>query len=480
MSITSLTFAGFFILVLALYYLLPRRAQNGLLLAASYGFYASWSWVFPLVLLLLTGLTYACGVRLRAIRKRPKAAQAESRWYLWSGIGLNILVLAGFKYADFFLPEMTRLLQALRLETLSSAARVLMPVGLSYRVLENISFLVDASRGQFPARPGLVDFALYSAYFPKLLSGPIERARAFLPKLAQDRIVDNGWVERGVALLTIGAFRKLVVADTIAGLLPAGVFEKPLDYTAAELLFWLLLQTTVIYNDFAGYTDMVRGVSCFFGIELSRNFINPMFSRSFAEAWSRWHITLSMWLRDYIYLPVSRVILRRNPNPRSFLYLVLPPLAAMVVSAAWHQLSLNMLLWGVLIGLYLVSERIPQLWRPPIAPDKRPKWRQILSMWRVSGLFLLSLILFRMNLATGRQFIENLFAPSRWSIPSLTAVLLVCVAFLFDHLQHRTGEELFFLKWPRLAQSAILALALLVIFIATRFSPATTFVYQGF
>ncbi|MCX5719816.1 MAG: hypothetical protein NT055_07655, partial [Nitrospirae bacterium] len=402
MNITSLIFCGFVIIVVALYYIIPRRAQNYLLLTASYVFFATWAWQFPLILFVLTLLNFKLAQWLR-YRERPRPA------ILWSGIGVNILALAFFKYSNFFVPEMLGLLQGTGGQSFSLAVNILLPVGLSYRILENISYLADVYRGQIPAASNLTDFSLYSAYFPKLLSGPIERARSFMPQLTQQRIVDNDTITRSFTLIVIGLVRKIVIADTISGVIPRGVFVTPMNYSGLELSTWLVAETFVIYNDFAGYTDIVRGISGLFGIELSRNFSHPFFSRNFFEMWTRWHITLSFLLRDYIYLPLSRALLRRNLSSRNTLNLIIPPIVAMLVSGLWHGANIHMLMWGAVVGLYLVFGRILSLWRPVIQPDKQPMWRQIIKMLAVFLLINLSLIFFHMDLPTAIKFFRGLF-----------------------------------------------------------------------
>jgi len=187
-----------------------------------------------------------------------------------------------------------------------------------------------------PAEPDVVHFALYLAYFPKLLAGPIERARSFLPRLTAAGDVTNDVLARSATLIVIGIGRKLLIADPLFSRIPAEVTVDPLQYPAPRLLVWLVAYAFALYNDFAGYTDIVRGVSGLFGIELSRNFAAPFFSRNFTELWTRWHITLSSWLRDYIYFPLSRALVRRNPNATHFVTLFVPPMVTMLVSGLWH------------------------------------------------------------------------------------------------------------------------------------------------
>lgn len=471
MSITSLQFAGFLILVLGAYYLLPRRWQNYLLLLASYGFYASWSWHFPVVLLLATVLTYLLARRLLA---RP------GRGCLWAGIGLNILILVVFKYADFYLPNLLHLIGVGAGTPLAGVLAIALPVGFSYRVLENISFLVDAYRGEVAPLPGPVEFALYTAYFPKLLSGPIERGRTFIGQLTQGRLVDNEMLSRGFTLIVVGAVRKLVIADTIRRLMPAGVFTTPLEYPASELAFWLIAEVFVIYNDFAGYIDIIRGISRLFGIELSRNFSAPFFSRNFTELWMRWHMTLSFWLRDYVYMPITRAVLRRSANPVTFNTVVVPPLAAMIVSALWHQAAWHMLVWGLLWGIFLILGRLPGMWRTVTPADRLPLRHQFLGMMRVIVMLAFSTIPFVMDLATSADFCRGLLRWNQWTMPNLAASVLVGFSLAIDGFQHRCKDEAVFHRWPILWRSAVLAGALIAIFLATRFKIAEPFIYQGF
>ena len=183
---------------------------------------------------------------------------------------------------------------------------LLLPIGLAYYSLQNISYLIDIYRKQTVAATDFIDFALYLAYFPKLLSGPIERARTFLPKLAQPRHVDNKLLARSFTLIIVGLMRTLLIAGILLKMIFWDAFETPAKYTAPELIGWLLIYSLFLYNDFAGYTSIVRGVSGLFGLELSRNFSQPYFTRNLTEFWNSWHISLSHWLRDYIYFPLSR------------------------------------------------------------------------------------------------------------------------------------------------------------------------------
>ena len=358
--------------------------------------------------------------------------------------------------------------------------QLVLPIGFSYRVLENISFLVDASRRQLAGFPRWPDYALYSAWFPKLVSGPIERGRAFLAQLPRGRVIDNDVVARAVTLILVGLLRKLVIADTIRGLIPAGQFVAPADHPGWPALLWLLADVFVIYNDFAGYTDIVRGVSALFGIELSRNFAAPFFSRNFSELWMRWHISLSSWLRDYVYMPVSRALLRRSARPNTPLNLVVPPLAAMLVSALWHQVAWHMLAWGLLWGVFLFAGRIPTLWRPVVPPDRQPAWRQVAGALGVVIMLTASNLLFQMTLPVAGEFVRSAFLPGHWNGSLTAACLLILASLAIDWIQHRSGDETAFRRWPLWGRSLALAVALLALILATSSGESAPFIYQYF
>lgn len=471
MSIISLGFAGFCALVLVLYYILPHRAQNILLLAASYAFYASLSWAFPLVLLVMTGIDYALG-------RRVSDGRPHRRRWLILGVLFNLAVLLFFRFAHFFVPDMIRLLSPLGVPL--EGLKILLPVGLSFYSLQAISYLVDLSRKQTVPADDIIDFALAMAYFPKLIAGPIERFRDFIPALSRPRVVDNTVLSRSLTLLVIGLVRKVVVADTLLTAIPGKLYSHPGQFSAAELAIWTAAFMMGLYNDFAGYTEIVRGVSGFFGIELSRNFAFPLFSRNLTEFWSRWHITLSNWLKDYIYFPVSRVLVRRNLSRFNIANLVLPPVVTMLASGLWHGTGWNFLVWGGLMGLVLIAERLPGLWRPVIAPGKRPAWRRYLATTGLLVFGLLAVVMFKASVPAALVIWQRIATWSGSALPDSRVFLVVIPALWIDWIQYRRKNEWAFLAWPRLAQAAVLAAAVLAVFLFSRAQINEPFIYQGF
>ncbi len=477
MAITSITFFLFVLGTAGVYYLLPRRAQNFWLLLCSYVFHLTWAASFALVLAATTLVNFYIAWGLGAGNKRRKV-------WLWSGVAFNLGLLIFFRSEAFFIPQFGTFLQALGLAGGEESLAILLPIGLSYYVLQNISYLLDVSRGQMRASRDLVDFGLYLAYFPKLLAGPIERAKTFLPRLNQPRVVDNQVLARALTLVAIGLVRKILVADILISAVPWDVFVEPSGFPAPELWIWLVVYAFYIYNDFAGYTAIVRGISLLFGIELMPNFEFPYFSRNFSEFWNRWHISLSHWLRDYIYFPLSRWMLRIIRARTHLVNLLIPPLVTMLVSGFWHGFSAQMLLWGGLYGFYLAVERWIMIRRPTSAPAVTGVWRQVFSVSVIFVLVSLAWVPFRMDIPVALEYWRGLLL--NWQTFDLRySRTLLMVPFLFaligfDWIQFKRQGELTFLSWPRWVRAALLGGVFFAVFLLTQRMQADVFIYQGF
>ena len=491
MAITSLAFAGFVLAAVVVYHLLPARAKQVWLLLVSLGFYSLWEWRFGILLLALTFANFWLGRRL---------AKAVSRVWLWFGIGLNLAVLVIFKYQHFYLDGLSRLLGGDDLGALA----LLVPVGFSFYLVQVISYFVDIHMKRIQPEKDRLLFVLYLFYFPKLLSGPIERARTYIPRLANPQVVDSDALGRSIGLVMLGLVRKLVVADSLLSMIPADVFTTPLNYDAQHLVTWLLGYSFALYNDFAGYTSIVRGVSGLFGIPLSQNFMRPYFSQDFTEFWKRWHISLSEWLRDYIFFPISRRLMGIYRNREHVINLVVPPMATMLVSGLWHGLSWHMLVWGGLHGLYQVIERFISLRRPAIAADQKPKWRKAFSMGGVFVLVALAWLPFQMDLPTAWAYFKGMLSPSQWAdpafwkagsdlirgrgfllwpsygLPDPRVFLVILPSLWLDWRQEKKTDELFFLGWHPWAQAVLLALGVLLLLLVSGADGQAPFVYQGF
>jgi alginate O-acetyltransferase complex protein AlgI len=477
MEIISQQFAVFTLATLGVYYLLPRRGQNVWLAACSLYFAASWRWEYAAFLSGSILVNYGLG------RKIAGSLKSKKLWLI-IGITLNTAGLLLFRFAaSGYVDLLFRLLTG----GSSLTTQILIPIGFSFYTLQAISYLVDVSQKQIPVEEDLIDFGVYLAYFPHLLSGPIERAKTFLPQLKNERLVKNDMLAEGGWLILSGLFRKLVIASLLFSMIPVGVFQHPHDFAVTDRWIALLVYGFWLYNDFAGYTSLVRGVSLLFGIRLSPNFKQPFFSRTMLEFWNRWHLSLSFWLRDYIFFPIQRNLVRRGYSSNSLARIALPPLVTMLVSGLWHNATLSLLSWGLLQGAYQVMDHLAAGRPGYIPPKNRPGWQQVLLSVRVYLLLLPTWILFASGgLKLAVTFTSALFSGGgilRLRPLGMVAPLAgLLISFLFDHLQEKYGEERAIFQLPRLAQSACVAAMILCIVLSILWStvPSAAFVYQGF
>jgi D-alanyl-lipoteichoic acid acyltransferase DltB (MBOAT superfamily) len=470
MEIVSIQFAAFTAIALLGYALLSRRAQNLWLLTASYIFYLTWGWQFAATLAGLTILNYLLGQRI--------AAAQNARIFLWIGIGLNASALLLLKV--LIGPYGDALVATLRLPAVTSA--LLLPIGFSFYTLQAISYLVDLSRAPKLAAASITDFALYLAYFPKLLSGPIERPAAFFAQLAKERRVDNATFGRGLGLIMVGLLRKIVISDPLRLFYPADLFVKPAEFVFNEKLLGLLLFAFILYNDFAGYSAIVRGVSLLFGIDLTVNFKQPFFADSFSDFWNRWHISLSTWLRDYIFFPLRRSMVRAK-LPQN-LTIFIPPVATMLISGLWHGSYLSMLFWGGLHGLYLVFQEF--VLNRLFPKDKDSLFRQTLQIALIFSLTSLAWIPFgASSLGSAFIYLKGFLAPYRFApLPGFSFFDLgfpLVLSTFIDWQEYRINHVDFFMRWKPGLQAGALALALLLLVLFSGSgADLSGFVYQGF
>jgi alginate O-acetyltransferase complex protein AlgI len=389
---TSLAFAVFLPVVLGVYYLLARRWQNLLLLAASYVFYSQWDWRFAGLLALTTTIDFAAGLGMAGAGDRR-----HRRRYLLLSIVSNLTVLGFFKYYGFFVDSAVGLLSAFGFHASVPTLRIVLPVGISFYTFQSMAYVIDIYRGRVEARRDFLTFALFVSFFPQLVSGPIERAAHLLPQLEHDRRATWLHIQQGMALILLGWFKKVGVADAV-GVLVDARFQHPETASGSDLLLALVLFSVQIYCDFGGYSDMARGVARLFGIDLMANFARPYFARSITEFWRRWHISLSSWLRDYLFLPVSFALSRKMDG---IAWLGLKDdvwvygagtLITMLLGGLWHGASWTFVAWGGLHGLCLFGHRI---WLTTRRRARKRAWRMpaVLGAWLAHGLTLVFVLL---------------------------------------------------------------------------------------
>jgi D-alanyl-lipoteichoic acid acyltransferase DltB (MBOAT superfamily) len=348
MLFNSPTFIVFFVVVFVLYWTVRRRlAQNVLLLAASYVFYGAWSRLFLLLLIASTLVDFLCALAIgRASTPRAK------RLVLIASITINLAFLGTFKYAGFFVTEAAQLLTWLGFQANLPVLQIVLPIGISFYTFQSIGYVIDVYRGKHPPTSNLLDYALYVAFFPQLVAGPIERASHMLPQFARERIFSRAAFESGLQLMVWGLFKKVVIADNLAPYVNA-VYAEPAAFSGAAVLTATVFFAFQIYCDFSGYSDTARGVARTLGFDLVRNFDSPYLSRTPVEFWRRWHISLSQWFQDYLYFPLAMRFMRRRTWGSKYL----PHLIAMAVIGFWHGANWTFILfglyWGCVIAAYL-------------------------------------------------------------------------------------------------------------------------------
>jgi len=338
----SFVFALFLAMVLPVFYgLRGQRARATWLLAASYVFYGYWDWRFCSLLLISTVVDFYVGRALHG------AGDARRRKHLlWVSCGVNLGILAVFKYFNFFIDSI--LATGLGVDFLH--LHIILPVGISFYTFQTMSYTIDIYRRRLEPTDSLVDFALFVSFFPQLVAGPIERARNLLPQIAQLGRPSSVQVREGLALLAIGYFKKVLIGDA-AGRIVDNVFGQHELYNSAELLSALVLFSIQIYADFSGYSNIARGLAKLLGIELMKNFEQPYLSANITEFWRRWHISLSSWLRDYLYISLGG---NRRGNGRTYVNLM----TTMLLGGLWHGAAWTFVVWGGLHGLYLAVHKM--------------------------------------------------------------------------------------------------------------------------
>jgi alginate O-acetyltransferase complex protein AlgI len=348
MLFNSVTFVLFFVVVFSLYWGARRRVlQNWILLGASYIFYGAWSWFFLSLLIASTLVDFLCGLAIGAA-----GTARGKRLVLVASVVINLTFLGVFKYAGFFVSEFADLLNGFGFQANIRTLQIILPIGISFYTFQSLGYVIDVYRGKHPPTRSLRDYALYVAFFPQLVAGPIERAGHMLPQFARDRSFSRDGLESGLQLMVWGLFKKVAIADNLAPYVDA-VYADPAAFSGAAVLTATVFFAFQIYCDFSGYSDTARGTARTMGFDLMKNFDYPYFSKSPVEFWRRWHISLSQWFQDYLYFPLAmRFMRKRGWGSRYRAHLI-----SMTLIGFWHGANWTFILfgfyWGVVIALYL-------------------------------------------------------------------------------------------------------------------------------
>lgn len=346
MLFNSFTFWIFFAAVVVVYRFMGHRARNGWLLLASYFFYGYWDWRFLSLILFSTIVDFVVARRIDQVAGK----RSKKRWLLISLVS-NLGLLAVFKYLGFFVVEFNTLWEAIGLGGPLPGIHLILPVGISFYTFQTLSYTIDVYRGETKATGSFWDFALYVSFFPQLVAGPIERSSHLLPQMQNPRPrCDEQRFREGLYHVLTGLFKKVIIADNMA-MIANHVFNRPAsELSALEVLIGVYAFAFQIYGDFSGYSSIAQGLAKWLGFDLMFNFNHPYFAKSPKDFWGRWHISLSSWLRDYLYIPLggnrgSRWMTRRNL------------MLTMLLGGLWHGAAWTFVIWGALHGIWLAIHR---------------------------------------------------------------------------------------------------------------------------
>nr|WP_315027828.1 MBOAT family O-acyltransferase [uncultured Chryseobacterium sp.] len=413
MLFNSLAFLIFLPVVFIVYWFNCNKNykfQNRLLLCASFYFYSCWDFRFLFLLVFSITLDFFSGIQI----ENSKTKRSAAIWLTLS-IAINLGFLGFFKYYNFFIDNFAELLKSLGFAVNMWTLKVVLPVGISFYTFHGLSYVIDIYKKRIPAEKNYVDYAVFVSYFPLLVAGPIERATHLLPQIQRKRAFDYKKAKDGMAQILWGFFKKMVIADNCAPIVN-DIFSNTGTESASNLVWGAILFAFQIYGDFSGYSDIALGTSRLFGIELLKNFSYPYFSRDIAEFWRRWHISLSSWFRDYLYIPLG--------GSRGGLWMkIRNTFIIFLVSGFWHGANWTFIIWGGLNAIFFLPLLLAKKNRDNlegVAVGKIiPSLREAFSIIFTFMLTCFAWIFFRAeSVSSAIQYIQGIFSKSVFVFPT--------------------------------------------------------------
>ncbi|MGG7440087.1 MBOAT family O-acyltransferase [Chryseobacterium arthrosphaerae] len=436
MLFNSIGFAIFLPVVFLLYWLVTNknlRLQNILLLLASYYFYACWDWRFLFLLMFSTLLDYCTGLKMQEAEN-----QKGKRFWFWLSITINLGFLGVFKYYNFFAQSFAEAISHVGLQVNPWTLQVILPVGISFYTFHGLSYVIDVYKDRIRAESNFVDYAVFVSFFPLLVAGPIERATHLLPQIKKRRTFNYTQAVDGLRQILWGLFKKIVIADNCAEFANQ-IFNSSADQSGSTLALGAVLFAFQIYGDFSGYSDIAIGTARLFGIDLLRNFAFPYFSRDIAEFWRRWHISLSSWFKDYLYIPLGGSKGGNWMRIRNTFIIF-------IVSGFWHGANWTFIVWGALNALFILPSIIMKTNRNHLETVAQgnilPTVKEFFQMTVTFSLAVLAWIFFRAeNISHAFSYISGIFSRSLFSVPSITPRLLMLLIIIFMVIEWLGREQ---------------------------------------
>jgi len=441
MFFNSLNFAIFLPFVFLLYWFATKgnlKFQNILLLVSSYFFYACWDWRFLFLLIFSTLLDYFTGIKMSDAKN-----QESKKFWFWLSISINLGFLGVFKYYNFFAESFASALDKIGLHVNPWTLKVILPVGISFYTFHGLSYVIDIYKDRIKAEKNFIDYSVFVSFFPLLVAGPIERATHLLPQIQKKRTFDYSKAVDGLRQILWGLFKKIVIADQCAEYANQ-IFNNSADYSGSTLVLGAIFFTFQIYGDFSGYSDIALGTARLFGIELLKNFAFPYFSRDIAEFWRRWHISLSTWFRDYLYIPLGG-------SKGGTLMKVRNTFIIFIVSGFWHGANWTFIVWGLLNALYIMPSIIFNTNRNNleiVAKGKHfPNLKDLLFIGITFSLTVFAWIFFRAeNLRHAIFYISHIFSRSLFTIPTIIPKVTLVLLILFFAIEWFGREKQYALE----------------------------------
>lgn len=426
MLFNTLNFAFFLPIVLLLYWYTTKqnlKAQNILLLISSYFFYACWDYRFLFLLIFSTALDFFSGIKIYQSQTRN-----QKKFWLWLSIIINLGFLSVFKYYDFFAESFSNLLSSIGIQTNFWTLKLILPVGISFYTFHGLSYIIDIYKNRIKSENNIIDYAVFVSFFPLLVAGPIERATHLLPQIKTQRVFNNSNFIDGLKQILWGLFKKVVIADNCA-IFVNMIFDNSSEYSGSTLVLGAVLFAFQIYGDFSGYSDIALGVARLFGIDLLRNFAFPYFSRDIAEFWRRWHISLSSWFKDYVYIPLGGSKGSKWQQIRNVFIIFL-------LSGFWHGANYTFIFWGLLHAIYFLPLMVFNRNRKnleTVASNRiLPNLREFFQMICTFGLTTFAWIFFRANnIEHAFSYVAGIFSKSLFSVPQIVPKLTLLSLLIF-------------------------------------------------
>ena len=447
MFFNSLDFVIFLPIVFILYWFFTNRnlkLQNALIVAASYVFYGWWDWRFLSLIIFSTLVDFFLGLQLSK-QEVPK----KRKLLLGISLFINLGLLGFFKYFNFFIDSFVGAFSFFGLEWSGTSLNIILPVGISFYTFQTLSYTIDVYRNQLKPTKDIVAFAAFVSFFPQLVAGPIERATNLLPQFYKKREFDYTNAVDGLRQILWGLFKKVVIADNCA-VYANMIFNDSVDYSGSTLLLGAIFFTFQIYGDFSGYSDIAIGTSRLFGFNLMQNFAFPYFSRDIAEFWRRWHISLSTWFRDYLYIPIGG-------SRGGTLMKIRNTFIIFIVSGFWHGANWTFIVWGALNAIYflplLLSNRNRNNMSIIAEGRMLPSIKELIAVFSTFFLTVLAWIFFRSSdVSQAFSILNEIFSLSLFSLPMLLPKSVFALLFFFLVLEWigrrgQYGLERFGLKW---------------------------------